>query len=286
MQIQPSHHLAWGAQGLWEQLNPLLPGLEVEVLAHTPSTNSLLVERARRHLEPRGEQRAPSARRADDAAPALLVAEHQTQGRGRQGRSWIATPGASLTFSLALPLPRADWSGLSLAVGLALADTLDPPAPGQPPRLGLKWPNDLLLLDAPNQGRKLGGILVEAVGHGAGRVAVVGVGLNIQPQPMPDISMGYACLQELQPGAGAPTALAQVALPLVQALQRFNAQGFAGLVAGYTRRDLLAGQWVATSQPGLPEGLACGVADDGALLLDVAGERQRVTSGEVSVRLK
>ena len=103
----------------------------------------------------------------------------------------------------ALPISPADWSGLSLAVGLALADALDPPQPGQPPRLGIKWPNDLLLLDrgtvgvgstsAPTTspttadaiGRKVGGILIETVQVGERRMAVVGVGLNLLPQPLP-----------------------------------------------------------------------------------------------------
>jgi BirA family biotin operon repressor/biotin-[acetyl-CoA-carboxylase] ligase len=67
-------------------------------------------------------------------APALLVvAEAQTQGRGRNGRAWQSLPGASLTFSLGLPLAPADWSGLSLAVGAALADAIEPAERWQTP---------------------------------------------------------------------------------------------------------------------------------------------------------
>ena len=84
-----------------------------------------------------------SGRRHGLLAPCLLVAERQTAGRGRHGRPWRSTPGASLTFSLAWPLTRADLSGLSLAVGVALADALDATAT---PRIGLKWPNDLWLV--------------------------------------------------------------------------------------------------------------------------------------------
>ena len=209
-------HLHWGAEALWQQLEPLLPGLSVEVVARVASTNTELLERARRLNLPRGEahsrlgeldsvagtERRPGRRHAD-TQPCLLVAEHQTRGRGRQGKGWLSSAGASLTFSLALPLAPADWSGLSLAVGLALADALDPPQPGQPPRLGIKWPNDLLLLDrgavgvgstsAPTTspttadaiGRKVGGILIETVQVGERRMAVVGVGLNLLPQPLP-----------------------------------------------------------------------------------------------------
>jgi BirA family biotin operon repressor/biotin-[acetyl-CoA-carboxylase] ligase len=133
-QPPPPAALRWGAEGLWLALEPLLPGLTVEVVARIGSTNTELLARARQ---------APT----DGLKPALLVAEQQTAGRGRQGKAWQSTAGrlgASLTFSLALPLAPADWSGLSLAVGLALADALDPATPGQPPRLGLKWPNDLM----------------------------------------------------------------------------------------------------------------------------------------------
>src|SRR2546422_11520768 len=95
--------LHWGAEGLWQQLEPLLPGLSVEVLPRCESTNTLLLQRAR----------------GPDAQPCLLVAEEQTGGRGGTGRVRRAQPGASLTFSLALPLAPRRWSGLALAVGVA-----------------------------------------------------------------------------------------------------------------------------------------------------------------------
>ena len=155
-------HLQWDSQALWHELVPLLPGLSVEVLASVDSTNTYLLERARHS----------SGRRHEDSQPCLLVAEHQTGGRGRMGRGWSAAPGASLTFSLSLPIARADWSGLSLAVGAALADALEPPVAGTAPRLGLKWPNDLWLMDGPARGRKLGGVLIETVGIGQSEVAV------------------------------------------------------------------------------------------------------------------
>src|SRR5438105_5161940 len=158
----PDHPLRWGAEALWEQLTPLLPGLSVEVVARISSTNTALLERAR-IVQPAGDdtdaaqvrrsvESTAFGRRAADLQPCLLVAEHQTHGRGRHGRLWQAAPGASLTFSLGLPLAPKDWAGLSLAVGVALADALDPPAEGQPPRIAVKWPNDLFLLDEQHDG--------------------------------------------------------------------------------------------------------------------------------------
>jgi len=314
-------HLQWGAEALWQQLQPLLPGLSVEVLARAESTNTVLLERARllggardAPISRPGELDAaaiggptPLGRRDADVQPCLLVAEQQTRGRGRMGRDWVSSVGASLTFSLALPLVPADWSGLSLAVGLALAEALEPlpplldaetaadtapatapaTAPGPAPRLQLKWPNDLWLVEepaAPGRGRKLGGILIETVSVGHRRMCVVGVGLNVLPQAVPDFPHGYASLQELQPGISAPAALARVAEALVLALLDFEARGFAPLLPAYARRDLLRDQAVTTTLAEVPAGVADGVDERGALRV-VSGGVHLVVSGEVSVRL-
>jgi BirA family biotin operon repressor/biotin-[acetyl-CoA-carboxylase] ligase len=293
-------HLHWGADALWRRLEPLLPGLGVEVLARAESTNTVLLERARAISGQRDapitrpgdldalrvDERTPHGRRSADVQPCLLVAEEQTRGRGRLGRGWIANAGASLTFSLALPLAPEEWSGLSLAVGLALAEALDPMVqPGAPPRIGLKWPNDLWLIDGPGRGRKLGGILIETVSVGRRRMCVLGVGLNVLPQAHEGLTHGYACLQELDPRASAPAALACVAEPLVRAVLQFQAVGFAPLVTAYTRRDLMLGQPVSTTQADVPEGVAEGVDEHGALRVR-CGDVHRIVSGEVSVRLR
>ena len=149
----PDTAYPWDAHALWEQLNALLPGIGVKVVAQSDSTNTELLDLARRGVagaasserdpspdapleaegslagmvRPSVESRAfgrrtsdgGRGRRAWDAQPQLLVAEHQLAGRGRQGASWQSQRGASLTFSLMLPLAPLEWSGLSLAVGWA-----------------------------------------------------------------------------------------------------------------------------------------------------------------------
>lgn len=314
----PATHLHWHAQALWQQLEPHLQGLSVEVLAHAESTNSLLLERARlgggrsdapvttpgeleamrsqgRDVSTLGDEAGPFGRRAGDTQPTLLVAEHQTLGRGRQGRTWHASAGASLTFSLSLPLAPRDWSGLSLAVGVTLADALEPPQPGCNPRLQLKWPNDLWLTDTPGMstiGRKLGGVLIETVAVGKQRMVVVGVGLNIATLASAEtreLSSGFACLQELEPAASAPTALHRVALPLIKALHQFEREGIAGFATAYERRDLLRGRRVTSKDPanadGELDGTVEGVSRNGALRLRVGAALHLVSSGEVSVRI-
>lgn len=291
-------HLTWGAEELWLQLRELLPGLSVEVVERCASTNTALLERARVEVRPepdnaevlvqRSVESAAFGRRAADVQPCLLVAEHQSGGRGRMGRNWASAPGASLTFSLSLPIARSDWSGLSLAVGVALADALDPLGEGRAPRLGLKWPNDLWLMDGPvsgGRGRKLGGVLIETVSAGALRLAVIGVGLNVRPLTEVEANTGFGCLQELGSADDAPAVLHRIALPLAQAMRRFEAEGFAAFAAGYARRDLLAGHALRTTQSGAGEGIARGVDAGGALQLETPQGLVAIHSGEVSVRL-
>jgi BirA family biotin operon repressor/biotin-[acetyl-CoA-carboxylase] ligase len=298
-----SSHLQWAGEALWARLEPLLPGLSVEIVARTDSTNTQLLERARLSggrrdqpitspmpLDPLGpralsvQEPTPFGRRAGDTQPCLLVAEHQTRGRGRQGRLWQGSAGASLTFSLAVALQPTDWSGLSLAVGVALADALEPQPPADGPRIGLKWPNDLWVMDGPGCGRKLGGVLIETVAVGSQRMAVVGVGLNVKPQATRELTSGYACLQELQSDVDAPAALHQVAEPLVRALLQFSREGFGAFLERYNRRDLLLGRSLTTTAPAVPSGTGDGVAPDGALRVRTDGDVHLIASAEVSVR--
>jgi BirA family transcriptional regulator, biotin operon repressor / biotin---[acetyl-CoA-carboxylase] ligase len=280
----------WGAEALWQALVPLLPGLSIEVVQSLDSTNSELTDRLRSASR---VQQVPGDRRGgrvDDLFPQMLVAIHQTAGRGRLGRRWHSTPGSSLTFSLALPLQRADWSGLSLAVGLAVAEALDPD--GQ--RVGLKWPNDLVLREPDDAtatdkrhplGRKLGGILIESVTVGEQRAAVIGIGVNVIPQPVAEADYGAGALAELWPEATPQDALARIGEPLVRTLVAFERDGFAPLQAAYARRDVLRGRVVRTTDAALPEGVASGVDADGALQVTANGQVRRIVSGEVSVRL-
>ncbi len=258
------------AEGIWQAVYPQWPDFSVEVLPSIASTNTELMRRAR----------------AGERAPTLLVALEQSAGRGRRGKTWHSRPGGSLTFSLGLPFLPADWSGLSLAVGVSLAESLHP-------ELRLKWPNDLWW-----RGRKLGGILIEAATLGAQRYAVIGVGLNVElPEPAqlrPDAGLvdeaaavalppvPPAALCELLAGRDAGQWLAAVVPALVQDLQAFERAGFAAFAARFAARDALAGLELRLSDG--QQGLAAGVGPDGALRLQTASGLVDITSAEVSVR--
>jgi len=271
-------HQDWQVEALWRQLNPLLPGIGIEVLARCDSTNTALLERVR------SETAQSYGRRSHDLQPCLLVAEQQSQGRGRMGRAWLSSAGGSLTFSMGLALDMTDWSGLSLAVGCGIAEALDPLEDGEAPRLQLKWPNDLWL-----DGRKLGGILIETVPAGSQRMVVIGVGLNVHAlaggeayQPS-QFGSGFAALDELQPELSAPAVLARIAPALAGLLGSFPVSGFAPWASAYARRDLTLGRAVVA---GALEGVSRGVSASGELLIETAaGVMQTVTGGEISLRL-
>ena len=251
---------AWFEDRIAAAVAPLLPGFAVEAVAEIDSTNTELMRRAR----------------AGRAEPVLLVAERQTAGRGRLGRPWQSAQqgeqqnAASLTFSLGLSLAPRDWSGLSLAVGVSVVDSLHAD-------LQLKWPNDVWL-----HGRKLAGILIETASVGDQRVAVVGIGINIAPRAGDGLSTAPAWLQEVLPGVDAGQALLRIAAPLVQALKAFEIGGFAPFQAQFDQRDLLRDRAVNLSNGTV--GMARGVDAQGGLLLQTPDGLQTVTSAEVSVR--
>lgn len=260
--------IPWPAEAIWEAVVPDLPGFTVEILPQIDSTNTELMRRAR----------------AGRLEPVLLVAEQQTAGRGRLGRQWFSGKGttgtvpaasgagemSSLTFSLGLPLAPRDWSGLSLAVGVSIVQSLHP-------ELRLKWPNDVWWHD-----RKLAGILIETASLGETRYAVVGVGINITQREATGLATPPAWLQEVLPGMDAPQALLQIAANLVQALKAFEMHGFSPFQARFNERDALGGLSVTLSDG--VTGVAQGVDGVGALRVQTARGLKKITSSEVSVR--
>lgn len=280
----PNTPIRWPAEAIWEAVAPALPGFTVEVLPEVDSTNTELM---RRFKGSPGQPPQPE--------PLLLVAEQQSAGRGRLGRAWQSQRGDSLTFSLGLPLQPLDWSGLSLAIGISLADSLEPPPAGQSrhastPRIGLKWPNDLWLSTAQGE-RKLAGILVETANGNGLRYVVIGIGVNIRPVALetPAAAAAFASaavppggLQDLHPDMDAAQALGRIVPALVQTVLAFEQFGFAPFQARFAARDALAGRAVQLSDG--TQGTAHGVSDSGALRVHTAAGMVEVNSSEVSVR--
>ncbi|MCD2518306.1 biotin--[acetyl-CoA-carboxylase] ligase [Massilia sp. G4R7] len=241
-------------------------GVAVEVVAQTGSTNADLLGRA-----------------ASLPAPVLLVAEHQTAGRGRAGRSWLSSSENSLTFSLVWKFDGGPQAllGLPLAVGVMLGDALD--------RLGvqvrLKWPNDVL-----KDGDKLAGILIETQSAPGGGVwAVIGIGLNLIMPDEVEAQLGRSA-------AGAPwlarmerdVLMAALLDALAAGLRQFAQHGFGAFCVRWNLRHAWQGETVVILDNGavLHEGRAAGVDDTGRLLLDTEQGRITVMAGDVSLRVK
>ena len=299
--------MIWPAEDIWQSCVPLLPTLTVEVLKEVDSTNSELMRRAR----------------AGQTDPVLLVAESQTAGRGRLGRQWHAQAGDALTFSLGLMLHPADWSGLSLAVGLSVVESLDPQGAL---RLGLKWPNDIwvrqqdtnqqmfgtLPKPASNTWCKLAGILIETAvpsmpmpktsqhqvtnSQTEQRYCVIGVGINIDKPKAQDVSIPAIGLRDLSEVAAAKASATSASASPTTAPQALAmiAQPLLAAVLAFESKGFAPSQAAFQQRDVLRDmpvtlsdgrqGIARGVDNTGVLRVETTQGMQLINSAEVRVR--
>jgi BirA family biotin operon repressor/biotin-[acetyl-CoA-carboxylase] ligase len=222
---------------------------------------------------------------ADRGAPegATVVAAAQTSGRGRFGRTWFSPPGAGLYASVvcrnatAAPL-------LTLAGGVAVADAVQA-ASGLP--VQIKWPNDVIVESGvPPRRRKLAGVLAEGSSGADGlQYVILGFGINLRPAAYPKELADRATSIETELGrpADAGAVLAETLAALASLFARL-AEGDPQPVLARWRALAPSAQgtlvqWDAPT--GAMSGTAAGIADDGALLVNVGGRVERVISGEV-----
>lgn len=212
--------------------------------------------------------------------PRVLLAECQTEGRGRRQRAWQARYGEAILMSVLLDCPRppAELPGVAIVAGLAVTAALRNRGVAG---VGVKWPNDVML-----GGGKLAGILVESAA-GSGRI-VIGIGLNWS-------GAGRLASTLARPVAALAAALpvpvdrndiaAEVLTALIQYVRRFAAQGLRAFLDEYAQVDTLAGQpvWISTPDTQSRFGHARGLAPDGGLMVDHGGTVSSYRSAEVSV---
>ena len=243
--------------------------MKLEVVDEVESTSTRLLELAA----------------AGAASGTCLAAEWQSAGRGRRGRSWVASLGGSLTFSVLWRFERGagHLGGLSLAVGVAVARSL---ASQGVARVMLKWPNDVVV-----DFRKLAGILVETTGEALGpTVAVIGVGINHRlgelalgriDQPVTDV----ASIVKEPPSRN--QLLARILRELAAVLARFERTGFSPLRAEWRTLHAYQGRRVKVLPAGERafEATVHDIAPDGALLVKRDdGKAVALSSAEISLR--
>ncbi len=257
---------------LMEALDTRFIAREIRHLLSTDSTNRVAQDLA--------EAGAPEG--------TTVIAEEQTHGRGRLGRSWYSPPRTNIYASIILrptiPLPQIPQLTLvgAVAAGRAISSVYDGP-PGTGPRI--KWPNDILI-----GGRKVSGTLVEATSVGEIlRYVVLGIGINVnlEEKDLPPELSGTAT--SLLVACGHPVSRKDLAVRFFQALEacytEFRQAGFSRLSGEYAGMSDLWGRQVRVSlSEGSVEGVAEGLEDDGALRVRTpAGDTERILAGDVQL---
>jgi BirA family biotin operon repressor/biotin-[acetyl-CoA-carboxylase] ligase len=211
---------------------------------------------------------------------AVFLAERQVAGQGRRGRAWVSGDGnLALSIARRMGRPLRDLAGLPLAAGIAVADALHALGVRE---AGLKWPNDIVAGQ-----RKLGGLLVNSRAEGAGSAIVVGIGLNVAlADGQGDaIDQPWCDLAGLGHRIGREALAVAVVAALVEALERFDAEGFAPFAARWPAHDAHAGRAVRVIDgERVVEGIVLGIDATGALQLRCADGDRVFHGGELSVR--
>jgi|TARA_B110000503_G_scaffold45844_1_gene74914 BirA family transcriptional regulator, biotin operon repressor / biotin---[acetyl-CoA-carboxylase] ligase len=252
-------------QQLSVAVKPLLSNMQI--LSTVSSTNML----ARQHAE------------QGNASGWVVLAEEQTNGRGRRGKSWVSPYGCNLYLSLVWGFDGGvkEIEGLSLAVAVVVLRGL---RLSGVEGLSLKWPNDLLY-----QNKKIGGILLEVVGDPSGYCQVViGVGININMSEQPSRSIGQAWgnVGELSDSKIGRNQLAGVMIDqLLLLLSKYKKIGFVGYKEEWLQHDTFMDKRVKLlMMNNSVEGIVRGIDDSGALILEVDGAVKIFSGGEISLR--
>ena len=206
----------------------------------------------------------------------LCLAEYQTAGRGRRGRQWLSPFAGQMIFSFYWTFdPKKSIEGLSLVIGLAIAEVLN---------VQVKWPNDILF-----DGRKLGGILVEIANHKNGLLnLVIGVGINVSLPTQTEISQPYAQLSEMDPDIDRQTLFPTLIQHLYVRLERFEKEGInAEFQQAWQNYNAFFNSEVnVITEQRVISGIEQGIDERGYLRVQCGAELKMFNGGEVSLRRK
>ena len=246
-------------------IGPGRPLTRLDVVETTGSTNADLLAR---HAA------------GEDIDGAVLIAEHQSAGRGRNGRAWSTPPRSQIALSVGIAargVPTTAWGWVPLLTGVAVVDAVRSTA-GVDAKL--KWPNDVLVGE-----QKLAGILAEVAAPDP--VIVVGLGLNVtltadeapDPRATSLLLLGSTMLDR-------SALLGSVLAELTSRIDRWRAAGGpdATLVADYRSRSLTLGTRVRVTMPGDREviGLATDLDESGQLSIDTGAQTVTVSAGDIT----
>jgi len=240
----------------------------IEVLPRIDSTNSYLKAQS---APPPGQFR-------------IVIAEHQTAGRGRHDKQWISSPGGSLCLSLAYRFQQTppDLPALTLALGVGIVGALSDMGIAD---VALKWPNDVLVGDS-----KLGGILTETLFRGEGDATVIaGVGLNVDLRAFVDAIEAPAwadsatSLQQVMENPPSREHLSEIVIgSLMSTFKMFEKHGFNAFAERFDDYDWLRNKSICIATPeGSVSGIAAGISDGGALLVETTSGAREIHTGSI-----
>ena len=240
---------------------------------------------------------AELARDPDTPSGTVVVAEEQTSGRGRRGRTWRAPYASALLMSVILKFPHIPFPAavLGMAAGNALHAAVATLLPGITPELRLKWPNDLIIGTDPTSARKVAGILAESSFAADGRLdyAILGIGINVNQQAddLPRIAPPTPRPTSLRVATGELIDRSYLLVLLCQALTHAFTRSTTENYLQWKAQLNTLGQTVAVYAQGIEEaatltGQAVDVQDDGALVVvDETGAAHAFHAADVSVRV-
>ncbi len=299
-----AEHIGISRTGIWKQIKALEAlGLEVysirgrgyripggldlidmdKLIAQLAKPTAELIEERELHLQTESTNELAIDALRKGVNRGIYIAEQQTAGRGRRGRKWVSPFGSGIYFSLAWRFRCGvnELEGLSLVVGLAVKRVLD--------RIGVagvqvKWPNDLLI-----QGAKLAGVLIEVQGDTAiESQLVIGIGINaaLSKDNASSIDQPWVDIKQQGVAFTRTDLLAHVINELVPLLKEFELEGFQRFRDEWTQGDIFFEKpvRVQTGADRYITGIAKGVSETGALLLETEEGVRHLHGGEVSLR--
>lgn len=214
----------------------------------------------------------------------VCVAEYQSAGRGRRGRTWVSPYGHHLYFSLFWTFPQgmAQAMGLSLAVACTLVEVLKSFGVEN---IGVKWPNDIYL-----DNKKLAGILIEMSGQADSQCQlIIGVGVNMamSEEQGKGIDQPWSDLSELVDMPDKTALVIALQKQLKRDIQLFEREGLAAFKTRWQAADLFYGREIRLLMGEKSvEGICRGVDEQGAVLLETADGVQAFIGGEISLRAR